>query len=142
VNAGRIYVTVFAVAVPLQFLWEMAQAPLYGSMGTAWQATWRCFLASLGDGIITLIVAAGGFAAFRSSSWFVDRRPARYVFAGAVGLMIAIAVEWWGLTTGQWAYSEAMPTVPATNLGLVPLGQMALLVPVTLRIAAAPLRRR
>lgn len=54
----RVYGTIFAVAVPLNYAWEMAQAPLYESMGTFSSAALRCFVASLGDGLLTLLTVA------------------------------------------------------------------------------------
>ena len=49
-------VEVFAIAFALNSVWEMAQAPLYQSMGSAWEATRRCFVASVGDGALILII--------------------------------------------------------------------------------------
>ena len=141
-SVGRVYLTVFAVAVPLQFAWEMAQAPFYGPMGSAWQATRRCFLASVGDGLMTLGVVVAGSLIFGSVSWFVERRSMRYVCASCAALALAVAVESWGLTTERWAYGDEMPLVPATRLGVLPLIQMASIVPLTLALAASILRRR
>ena len=55
---------VFAVAVAINFVWEMMQASLYAPMGTFWQATWQCFVASLGDAAMIVSVAIFGAALF------------------------------------------------------------------------------
>jgi hypothetical protein len=123
--------TVFLISVALNFLWEMAQAPLYAPMGTSWQATWRCFRASLGDGVLVLLVWMAGAMMFRSSAWFVHSSKARLTFASGVGLGLAVVVEVWGLQTQRWSYDSRMPLVPGTAIGLVPLAQMAALVPLT-----------
>lgn len=122
----------FLVAVVLNFAWEMAQAPLYEPMGTAWQATRRCFVASLGDGVMILLVATVGAVMFRSATWFA--RPALWacIFASCAGLALAVVVEHWGLANGRWAYLARMPRVPGTDVGAVPLLQMVTLTPVSL----------
>lgn len=125
------HLRVYVVAVPLNFAWEMMQGGLYEPMGTFWQATLRCFLASLVDGAVVLLIAMAGVVVFRSSDWFVRGRRDRYAFAAAAGLAAAIALERWGLASGRWAYNESMPVLPGTELGAVPLAQLLLLTPLT-----------
>jgi hypothetical protein len=121
--------TVFLISVPLNFAWEMAQAPLYAPMGTLWRATWRCFRASLADGV--LVVWMTGTMMFRSSAWFVRSSKARVAFAISLGLGLALVVELWGLQTQRWSYGSRMPLLPGTAIGVVPLVQMVALVPLT-----------
>ena len=127
--------TVFAIAVPLNFVWEMVQAPLYAPMGTFWEATWRCFGASLGDGLLILVVWLTGVIVFRSEVWFSRPSAGRLAFPAGVGLGLAILVETWGLEMGRWAYGPHMPILPGTSIGIVPLLQMTVLAPLTLRLA-------
>jgi hypothetical protein len=130
----RIPGTVFLIGATLNFPWEMAQAPLYAPMGTLGQATWRCFRASLGDGVLVLLVWMTGAMIFRSSAWFGGSSKARLAFASIVGLGLATLVELWGLQTQRWSYGSRMPLVPGLAIGLVPLAQMAALVPLTLAL--------
>jgi hypothetical protein len=132
---ASLYVFIFIAAVPLNFGWEMAQARLYQPMGTFWQATFRCFVASLGDAAMTLLIGITGAALFRSWQWFVRPKASHVLFAAAAGLIVALVVEWWALRTGRWQYNPRIPLVPGTAFGVVPLAQMALLVPVTFWIA-------
>ncbi|ODS53439.1 MAG: hypothetical protein ABS36_12385 [Acidobacteria bacterium SCN 69-37] len=136
-DAWGLVVATFVSAVALNFGWEMAQARLYEPMGTAWEATRRCFVASLGDGLMILLVVAGGAMLFRTGRWFVEPAPARFAFAAVAGLIVAVAVELWGLATGRWTYQVYMPRVPGTELGAVPLVQMVILTPLSLWLAAA-----
>jgi hypothetical protein len=131
-----LYLRLFIVAVSVNFIWEMAQAGLYAPMGAFWQATWRCFVASLGDGGIVMIIALAGSALFTSADWFLTIRWFEYGFGAFAGLFAAVIVEWWGLSSARWAYESTMPLVPGTRLGVVPLAQMTLLVPVSLWLSA------
>ena len=140
--AWRPVVGTFVSAVALNFGWEMAQARLYQPMGTAWEATRRCFVASLGDGLMVLAVVAGGAMLFRSVRWFVEPTPTKYAFTALMGSIFAVAIEMWGLATGRWAYQEHMPRVPGTQLGVVPLVQMVILTPLSLWLASARRSRR
>jgi hypothetical protein len=133
--------TVYASAVILNFPWEMAQAPLYEPMGTLWEATRRCFSASLGDGVMVVLVVLAGKVAFRSITWFVDRSPKRVLFASIAGMALSVLVELWGLHTHRWAYLPAMPLLPATRIGVVPITQMAVLAPMSLQLARMLLAR-
>ena len=55
-------ILVFIVAVLLNYLWELAQAPLYvGLGGYNTGMFWHCFVASLGDGIMVLLIVAAGW---------------------------------------------------------------------------------
>jgi hypothetical protein len=131
---GRIFAAAFLIGVVLNFAWEMAQSPLYAPMGTFWEATWRCFVASVGDGVI-VIVALAGTAVVGQRAWVVNAPPRWYASVAIAALLFAVAVESWGLSTGQWAYTDRMPRVPGTRLGIVPLAQMMVLVPLSLWLA-------
>ena len=120
------------VAVATNFAWEMAQAYLYAPMGDAWQATWRCVVASIADGAIVVFVLAIARRPWTSAraSYLVE-----YVIVVALALAAAAAIEWWGLTQGRWAYGPGMPRIPGTGLGVVPLAQLALLTPLSMSLA-------
>jgi hypothetical protein len=67
---------IFVVAVLGNYLWEVAQAPLYRrplyrsmeSVRTVW---WHCFVASLGDGLMVLGIVASGGVIFQRPAWFL-----------------------------------------------------------------------
>ena len=57
----RTLIWVFIVAVLLNYLWELAQAPLYvGLEDYNAGVLWHCCVASLGDGIVVLLIVAAG----------------------------------------------------------------------------------
>lgn len=67
----RTLILVFVVAVLLNDLWELAQGPLYVGMETySSGALWHCFVASLGDGVMVLLIVATGRVSFGRWDWF------------------------------------------------------------------------
>ena len=62
---SRLLMAIFLVAVAFNFVWEIGQSPLFAPMGGWFSGTWRCFVASLGDGMIVLVIAVAGWLPFR-----------------------------------------------------------------------------
>ena len=127
---------IFIVAVVLNYLWELAQMPLYAGM-EAYTARvfWHCFVASLGDGVMVLLIVAGGWIVLRRSDWFLRPGVPGHSVMITVGLILAILVEWLGLhVLRRWEYSQRMPILPGFNVGLAPIGQMLFLPPLIFRL--------
>jgi hypothetical protein len=124
----RFLMRLFLLAVGINFLWEMAQMPLYENMPfddpMSW---WLCFRASLGDGIIVLAIWAIGIALFRSRGWFAPLGGWNTLVLLLTGAVIATVIEIHALATGRWAYSGLMPTIPFVGVGVSPFIQLLLL---------------
>ena len=134
-SVGRILLTLYGVAVAVNYLWELAQSPLYVGMDRLSLVWWHCLLASLGDGFLVLLIYAAGSVALRSPYWFVSPDVKGYVLMLSAGLLIGIGVELMALHfTRQWAYTSRMPLLPATKVGIVPVIQMLVLPPVIFRL--------
>ena len=132
----------FAVAVVLNYPWELAQAPLFAGGDDFRAMLWHCFVASLGDGVLVLLIFAVGWIAWRRQDWF-ERPGARgYGLMLVSGLMIAVAIEWIAVHVLQrWAYLPLMPRLPVFDIGVVPIVQMLVLPPLIFRIVAATFSR-
>ena len=118
----------FVVAIPLSYAWELGQRPLYVGMADDPYAWWHCFLASLGDGMLILIIYGIGNLVFGRSDWFVRPDARRVGFVLLSGLMVGLAVEWAGVRImHRWAYTDAMPQIPGWEVGFVPVLQMMLI---------------
>ena len=127
---------VFVVAVALNYLWELGQSPLYAGMERFGLALWHCFVASLGDGLLVLLIFAVGRLAFGRGDWY-ERPGARgRLLTLAAGLVVGVGVEWAALRFGYWEYGAAMPYVPLTRVGAAPVAQMLLLPPLVFFLAA------
>lgn len=120
---------IFAVAVVINYGWELAQTPLYVGVDLP-GAIWHCFIASLGDGFLVLFIFGAVAAFLRSLDWHMRPGLHSWLPMAAAGLGVGFAVEWWGLHIAKrWQYSELMPIIPWTEVGAVPILQMLVLPP-------------
>lgn len=132
---GRTLWGIFAVGTLVNYPWELAQTPLYEGTESLSRMLWHCLLASLGDGLLVLLIFTAGWIAFRQSDWYVRPGWRGYLLMLATGLLIAVAIEWVATgVAGQWRYSERMPQV--LGIGLAPIAQMLILPPLIFRVAA------
>jgi hypothetical protein len=130
-------VAVFIVAVVVNYVWELAQAPLYEGMSDFSLALWHCFVASLGDGLLVLLIFGAGWTMLRRSDWFVNPKWRGYLVMLASGLVIGIVIEWAAVHVGgRWTYAPRMPVIPILDIGLAPVLQMLTLPPLIFRAVA------
>ncbi len=134
----------FVVAVPFNYVWEMVQGFLFVGMDWGKASTWlRCFIASLGDGVLVWIIFVVGWFTFQRTDWFVYPRGRHYSVMLIVGLGLGVVVEWVAVhLVNRWAYTEQMPLIPGLAIGLVPVIQMVVLPPVIFSVVAAWIKRR
>lgn len=127
-------VTLFLVALPLNLVWEVAQITAYDFPETSLMTgVIGCFVPSLGDGLMTLIIYWTGWLLFREPRWILNPGAKGYLLMVGVGLILAVLVEWNALyRTGSWAYNERMITIPFLGVGLLPLLQMMILPTATI----------
>lgn len=127
---------IFAAAVLINLPWEVAQMSLYVAEGSVALSLWYCFLASLGDGLLVLLIFAAGWLVFRRRYWFTQPGVRGYLLMLTTGASIAFVIEWVATgIAGQWGYAEGMPLV--LGVGLAPLMQMLVLPPLIFRIVTA-----
>jgi hypothetical protein len=129
----RLQIYLFILAVPLNLFWEVAQIRAYDfPESSLMQDIIGCFVPSLGDGLMTLIIFWIGWAVFRDSQWILTLGVRGHLFMMSIGLMLAVIVELIALHwTGAWAYNEQMITIPILGVGLLPVLQMVALPPAT-----------
>lgn len=128
------YMSVAAVtAFVTNWIWEMAQMNAYRDMADkSWRETvGLCTIASLGDILLAFLAYVIGAAVWRDWRWAWSGRLRVYIALAAFGLAIASAVELGAIASGRWSYNERMPLMPGTRLGLLPLAQLTLLVPLS-----------
>ncbi len=88
----------FIVAIVLNYLWELGQAPLYVGLEHCNAAVfWHCFVASLGDGVMVLLIVVVGWISFQQCDWFERPGVAGYLQVLLAGFMLAVLVVWVGV---------------------------------------------
>jgi hypothetical protein len=124
-----------AAAFALNWLWEIVQMPAYEPPARAWASTALAHVVpSLGDAAITFAVY--GVCALVAGRWRLAGVWNEYAAAALLGGACAVAYEWKALGSGWWAYGNRMPVVPLLGVGLWPLLQLTLLVPVAFWMAS------
>ena len=126
---------VYLIAVVVDYPWELAQARLFRTDAHEGGVLVHCFVASLGDGVMLLLLYA--LTSFVTGRVDLYRRPGLSVYTTLLlgGAVLAVAVEWMAVhVLGRWSYAEAMPQLPFFDVGLVPVLQMLILPPLIVRI--------
>jgi hypothetical protein len=119
----------------MHFVWEMLQVPWYQGMADASHGSvvWLCMRATGGDVLIILASFWLSSILCGNRRWLLegDRKPALIVVT--IALLATIVLEW--LATGpleRWAYADSMPIIMLLEVGLTPLLQWVLLLPLLL----------
>lgn len=124
----RFIFRLFMISTAVNYVWEMAQMPLYQDMSFAALSSWLlCFRASLGDGLIIVAIWALGALLYRRGRWFRPLQSGPALFLLASGALIAVVIELHALAAERWSYSEMMPIIPWLEVGLSPFVQLLLL---------------
>ena len=125
-----------SLALFLNFLWEIAQLPLY----TLWDDPDRMRIAAyvfhclLGDVFIAVSIYLLTIIVFRDLAWPVRRPWTAGAFMLAARLGFTVFSEWVNVyRLGAWAYKPAMPLV--AGIGLTPLLQWVVVPTLMLFIA-------
>lgn len=124
----------FGVAVMLHLPWELAHFPLFTCQPR--NVFVRCLVASLGDGVLTLVIHAAGWLWAGTMLWFRTMGAREYLFIAGTALVIAVAVELLAVRLlRRWEYSGKMPLVPGLGVGISPLLQLTILSPIVFAIS-------
>jgi hypothetical protein len=134
----RFFIALFVAAFALNWLWEMLQMPAYVDLaGRSWRETVStCTLASLADAGVTLMVYCLVALFTWRTVWPLTGGWKVYLLAALLGAACAVLIEWVALSKAHWSYTHSMPVLPVLRIGLLPLAQLALLVPAAIRFAA------
>jgi hypothetical protein len=123
----KLSVIILVWALLLNFIWEMAQMPLFRGMVFNIENILFCALASVADAIMTLLLYFGFAFIYDKPSWVKNMTPSRIISLIIVGGIGAILAEIRHTSLGNWAYTESMPLLPFVNVGLSPVLQFMVL---------------
>lgn len=121
---------VFAVAVTsfmLNFIWELAQGPLYEGFEYDLKHISFCALASVADMLMVFILLFALGLIYKDVYWMQNWGSKSMLLLVLVGFFGAILAEVWHTARGDWAYVDAMPRLPVAEVGISPVLQFTIL---------------
>ena len=137
-SPGRQFLKFAILGFFVAHVWEILQMPFFEPGGLSpTERTWRCTIASVGDGLILGSAAwlAGKISTHADWSRTLAVKPVLTYFG--FGLIVAIGVEIVATTLPErsmlsWRYGANMPMIPGTSLALVPLAMWIIVPAITL----------
>lgn len=123
--------TLSFIAFGIHLVWENVQAPLFAGFSSFGQHFFICFLGTIGDVIFTVVVYLIISVLKSDFGWVVRLNKADILVLAIVGFFFALGIEWRALLSERWAYADSMPLLPYFHVGLTPVLQMTLLLPLS-----------
>ncbi len=124
---NRFVVLTALVAVVLNYVWELAQMPLYQNTSFDIQHIAFCGLATVADAIMVLLLYFIFAIIYQQPFWIKHINIQRTFMLVVIGGIGAILGEMRHLSLGSWAYGASMPILPFVKVGLSPLLQFMFL---------------
>ena len=130
----RFLLRLFAVALALNWIWEMIQMPAYEGFrgrsraGPAAMCTAATFVDAVTTVVIYMLISLVAARHLRHSRKY-------YAVTAILGAACAVAFEKIASAGALWSYTGQMPIVPVLGVGLWPLAQLTLLVPLSVLLA-------
>jgi hypothetical protein len=129
----------------LHFTWEMLQMGYFRGMSDLdWQAaTSTCARATFGDiGLMLVAYWVVALGETRGRGWLARPSLVDVACFTGLGLLITLVLEVLATRVwGRWHYMPAMPLLPGTSIGLLPLAQWVLLPPLVIWLTRGGLRK-
>ncbi|NCN24736.1 hypothetical protein GW918_01490 [Candidatus Berkelbacteria bacterium] len=129
---GKQIIFLSLIAFVLHIVWENAQAPLFQGYASFIAHLPMCLIGTAGDVVITLSVYLIVALLKNDSNWISTLNKKDFAVLAIIGFLIAIGIEWRALLFGRWTYAEGMPIIPYLKVGLAPIIQMTLLLPISI----------
>ncbi len=126
-------ILVFVFAFVSNLIWENLHALLYVHYKGGPITEAILLQATLVDACIISLLAIGYY--------FMKWIKGRYGIVFILGVLIAIGIEWFAISTSRWSYTNMMPIVPIIKTGLTPTIQLGLLGCLSIFVADKLLRK-
>ena len=127
---------IFVIGFLVNLVWENAQGFLYVGYRGFVEHFWACFVASVIDALVILLVYLVLALVYQELYWPRRNTSVRYVVVALLGGALAVGFELWALAVGEWSYTPLMPVVPGLGVGLSPLVQLMVLPVLTYHLSA------
>jgi hypothetical protein len=123
----KFIVAVAVISYALNFVWELAQGPLYEGFEYDVEHISFCALASVADMLMVFILLFAFALIYKDVYWMRNWGWKRIASLVLIGFFGAILAEVWHTARGDWAYADAMPILPVAEVGISPVLQFTLL---------------
>lgn len=130
-KTAKLITSLSLIALVIHLVWENAQAPLFAGFSSFDQHFLICFLGTIGDVIFTLTVYFVISLLKGDIRWIVRLSKIDILILAIIGFFFALGIEWRALLFERWAYADSMPIIPYFQVGLMPILQMTLLLPLS-----------
>ena len=123
------YVLLAVTFFCLHGIWETMHVHLYTAYDALGAGVPLLLWATSGDVLYSLLCVLVVAVFFRDFRWPAHPRLSHLAAASLCGFWVAVIIEWKALIFHKWAYTAAMPMIPLLHVGLSPVLQMSLAVP-------------
>lgn len=129
----------FRVIVLGNLVWEFAQLPLYTlwTTGSPMEIAFAVLHCTGGDMVIAGATLVGSLLLLGTADWPRDRFLPVAAATLISGIVVTAFSERLNTARGAWAYSDLMPLLPGSGIGLAPLAQW-LVIPMLAFLIARP----
>jgi len=87
--------------------------------------------------VLLLAVSLAGALMFRDGLWFAPPSALRYSAVVLVGVALQIVVEWVMVhVLDRWGYAPSQPVLPVIGVGILPVVQPIVLLPLVFGMTA------
>lgn len=118
-SGGKKLLPIFILAFIFNFIWENIHANFYIHYQGGNISQLILLRATLFDAIFITLLSI----LFIFNKYFNQR----LWYSIIIGVIFAIILEHWALSTNRWAYNDLMPIIPVIKTGLTPTLQLGLL---------------
>jgi hypothetical protein len=124
------------VALVLQYIWEYVQCDIFYKVADNTGHKRLMLSATIGDILMSVFLYFLLAFTNQNVNWFIERwKRHDYIIMMLYALLLSFYFEINALYENRWQYQDAMPLFPNTPIGLVPILQLIILIPVIFYIS-------
>ncbi len=125
------YKSLIVIMVTLAFIlnlaWELLHGPLYSGYSYTAQHMSFCALASIADAVMVVLLYFALTLIYKNVFWIRELTVGRLLLIMLIGGIGAVLAEARHVEAGSWVYTDSMPIIPYTKVGLSPFLQFIIL---------------
>ena len=141
-NFIRNILVVAVIAFILQLIWEYVQCGTFFVVTDVTGHTRLMLSATFGDMMMSVVLYMLLTVVNNDINWFLNKwHKHDYVITILYSLFLSFYFEVHALYTGRWGYNpKTMPLFPNTNIGLIPVIQLIVLLPLIFYISSVVIK--